>query len=71
VKTAAVDRAGGKGVRFKGAAIDGMPIDPLHPFFCAGEGGIPPSRTATLTPRTDVQGSRIVSSGSRPCSDRE
>lgn len=33
IKTAAVDRPGGKGVRFKGASLDGTPIDPSHPFF--------------------------------------
>ncbi|WP_020187876.1 HNH endonuclease signature motif containing protein [Methylopila sp. 73B] len=32
-KTNAVDRAGGKGVRFKGSSKDGLPIDPSHPFF--------------------------------------
>lgn len=38
-KTNAVDRAGGKGIRFKGTSADGMPIDPSHPFFAGnGEG---------------------------------
>ncbi len=32
-KTNAVDRAGGKGVAFKGADASGLPIDPSHPFF--------------------------------------
>lgn len=36
-KTAAVDRPGGKGVRFKGASLDGLPIDPSHPFFSGGD----------------------------------
>lgn len=46
VKTAAVDRAGGNGVRFKGVGADGMPIDPQHP--CYGTGGDTPSRDAKL-----------------------
>ncbi len=33
IKTSAVDRRGGKGVRFKGAGLDGIPIDPAHPFL--------------------------------------
>ena len=65
-KTRAVDRSGGKGVRFKGAAVDGLPIDPLHPFFCEGVGGIPPSRTATSTPWTDVGHAQILSLGFDP-----
>lgn len=32
-KTNAVDRAGGKGVRFKGCGPDGFPIDPEHPAY--------------------------------------
>lgn len=40
-KTAAMDRAGGKGVRFKGAGLLGMPIDPQHPFF-QGSGAAKP-----------------------------
>lgn len=36
-KTAAVDRAGGKGVRFKGVGADGFPVDPSHPFFSGGD----------------------------------
>lgn len=68
-KTRAVDTEGGKGVRFKGAAVDGMPIDPLHPFFSGGEGGIPPSRTATFTARTDVELTRIFSSDFDPTSN--
>lgn len=39
IKTAAVDRPGGKGVRFKGAGLDGLPVDPSHSFF----GGNTPS----------------------------
>lgn len=38
-KTNAVDRAGGKGVAFKGADASGLPIDPDHPFY--GEGYTP------------------------------
>lgn len=36
-KTNAVDRPGGKGVRFKGASVEGLPIDPSHPFFSGGD----------------------------------
>lgn len=36
-KTAAVDRPGGKGVRFKGVGADGFPVDPSHPFFSGGD----------------------------------
>jgi 5-methylcytosine-specific restriction endonuclease McrA len=33
IKTSAVDRAGGKGIRFKGTDINGLPVDPAHPFL--------------------------------------
>jgi 5-methylcytosine-specific restriction protein A len=36
-KTAAVDRAGGKGVRFKGCDVNGLPIDDAHPFLSEGD----------------------------------
>ncbi|WP_405030735.1 HNH endonuclease signature motif containing protein [Pleomorphomonas sp. JP5] len=36
IKTNAVDRRGGSGIRFKGVDIDGLPIDPDHPFFAEG-----------------------------------
>jgi 5-methylcytosine-specific restriction enzyme A len=39
-KTAAVDRKGGKSVRFPGCGLDGLPIDAAHPFF----GGDTPSK---------------------------
>ncbi len=39
IKTNAVDRPGGSGVRFKGAGLDGLPVDPSHPF----NGGDAPS----------------------------
>ncbi|WP_367275261.1 HNH endonuclease signature motif containing protein [uncultured Brevundimonas sp.] len=32
IKTNAKDRAGGKGVAFKGCSADGLPLDPDHPF---------------------------------------
>jgi len=32
MKTAALDRRGGKGVAFKGCAPDGLPLDATHPF---------------------------------------
>ena len=33
IKTAARDRAGGKGVAFKGCDASGVPLDPEHPFL--------------------------------------
>lgn len=33
VKTRAVDQSGGKGIRFKGARADGLPVDRAHPFW--------------------------------------
>lgn len=32
IKTNALDRAGGKGVAFKGCGVDGLPLDGDHPF---------------------------------------
>jgi hypothetical protein len=31
-KTQAMDRTGGKGIAFKGCGLDGLPLDPSHPF---------------------------------------
>ena len=36
IKTAAVDRKGGSGIRFKGVGLDGLPVDPDHPFVAEG-----------------------------------
>lgn len=36
IKTNAKDRAGGKGVAFKGCDADGVPLDPEHPFVAEG-----------------------------------
>ena len=33
IKTNALDRAGGKGVAIKGCDIEGLPLDPDHPFM--------------------------------------
>lgn len=33
IKTAAKDRRGGSGVAFKGCDVEGMPLDPAHPFL--------------------------------------
>ncbi len=33
IKTNAVDRKGGKGVAIKGCDVNGLPIDPDHPFL--------------------------------------
>lgn len=45
-KTNAVDRAGGKGLRFKGCDVNGLPIDDAHPFFA----GDTPSKDETGPP---------------------
>lgn len=58
-KTAGVDRTGAKGVRFKGAGLAGMPIDPSHPFY--SEGGIPPVGTADGAARTAAPHTKILS----------
>lgn len=41
IKTNAMDRKGGKGVAFKGCDVNGLPLDPDHPFLQdrAGEEG--------------------------------
>lgn len=36
IKTNAVDKPGGSGIRFKGVGLDGLPIDPDHPFVSEG-----------------------------------
>ena len=33
IKTNALDRAGGKGVAIKGCDVNGLPLDPDHPFL--------------------------------------
>lgn len=42
IKTNAKDRAGGKGVAYKGCDADGTPLDPAHPFLNRSEGQPPP-----------------------------
>lgn len=37
IKTNALDRAGGKGVAIKGCGVDGLPLDPDHPFLTGGD----------------------------------
>lgn len=37
IKTNALDRAGGKGVAIKGCDVNGMPLDPDHPFLTGGD----------------------------------
>jgi len=37
IKTNALDRAGGKGVAFKGCDPSGLPLDPDHPFLSQGD----------------------------------
>lgn len=37
VKTNAVDRKGGSGIKFKGVGLDGLPVDPDHPFVAEGD----------------------------------
>lgn len=45
-KTAALDRAGGSGIAFKGCGLDGFPVDPAHPFN--GGRGHTPSKDRAL-----------------------
>lgn len=54
-KTANVDRAGGKGVRFKGAGLDGAPIDPTHPWFAGGDTPSGDGEPADSGPRPKVR----------------
>jgi len=37
IKTNALDRAGGKGVAIKGCDVNGLPLDPDHPFLIGGD----------------------------------
>lgn len=37
IKTNAKDRKGGKGVAFKGCDVNGLPLDPDHPFLAEGD----------------------------------
>lgn len=37
IKTNALDRAGGKGVAIKGCDVNGLPLDPDHPFLAEGD----------------------------------
>lgn len=37
IKTNALDRRGGKGVAFKGCDVNGLPLDPDHPFLVGGD----------------------------------
>lgn len=48
IKTNALDRAGGKGVAIKGCDLNGLPLDPDHPFLA----GITPSRTGGCRSKT-------------------
>lgn len=59
VKTNAVDREGGSGIRFKGVGVDGLPVDPDHPFTRVGKGDTP--STDEELGRRDRPGSREVS----------
>lgn len=52
-KTANLDRRGGKGLRFKGCGLDGLPIDPSHPA-----NGYTPSKDeelSSLVPSSDLR----------------
>src|SRR4051812_13266243 len=33
IKTTALERADGRGIAYKGGDANGLPIDPLHPFY--------------------------------------
>lgn len=44
IKTNALDRSGGKGIAIKGCDVNGLPLDPDHPFWgkFPADGGYPP-----------------------------
>lgn len=37
IKTNALDRRGGKGIAIKGCDVNGLPLDPAHPFLTGGD----------------------------------
>lgn len=37
IKTNALDRSGGKGIAIKGCDVNGLPLDPDHPFLTGGD----------------------------------
>lgn len=49
-KTAAMDRPGGKGAGWGGVGLDGLPVDPDHPFLTGNQGDTP-SKDGRMTPR--------------------
>jgi len=55
IKTAALDRAGGKGVAFKGCDPDGLPLDPDHPFLIGGGNPLEGSEADQMGPPGDRQ----------------
>ncbi len=56
-KTANVDRTGGTGIAMKGAGLDGLPLDPAHPFFGGGASSSP----ERAEPETDPTPTNVVS----------
>lgn len=49
IKTNALDRAGGKGVAIKGCDVNGLPLDPDHPFL-AGDNPLKGREAVDLRP---------------------
>jgi 5-methylcytosine-specific restriction protein A len=55
IKTNALDRAGGKGVAIKGCDVNGLPLDPDHPFMqCGVEGKSDAQRSVVGGPEGDL-----------------
>lgn len=54
IKTAALDRAGGKGVAFKGCDPGGLPLDPDHPFLTGGDNPLERRQAAVSGPAGEL-----------------
>jgi len=55
IKTNALDRAGGKGVAIKGCDVDGLPLDPDHPFLIGGDNPLQGREAVAQGPAVQTQ----------------